>query len=211
MNWRDRFVTNVVSSAAALLLGWGTAFAADFSDPDWPCIQRKVPHLSAGQMWAGPPLDDAVMKKALSAQDSTGLAEKLAVRRTSIEEADALIAEFADALGAERRPEELTALFVRVFARIERERSEIIEGISRYARKQEGLSRKIEAMQDQLTELNSAAEPDLDKVEELEDAIAWDTRIFHDRAQSLTYVCETPVILEQRAFALGRSISALIE
>ena len=34
-----------------------------------------------------------------------------------------------------------------------------------------------------------------------------DQRIFTDRQQSLSHVCETPVILEQRAFALGRAIA----
>jgi hypothetical protein len=53
------------------------------------------------------------------------------------------------------------------------------------------------------------AEPkDFDRIEELEDTLAWETRIFRDRAQSLTYVCETPVLLEQRAFAIARLIAA---
>ena len=41
-------------------------------------------------------------------------------------------------------------------------------------------------------------------------ALDWDQRIFTERQQSLTYVCETPVILEQRAFALGRIIAAQV-
>ena len=42
----------------------------------------------------------------------------------------------------------------------------------------------------------------------VEEELDWSTRIFQDRQQSLTYVCETPVILEQRAFALGRAVEA---
>jgi hypothetical protein len=44
----------------------------------------------------------------------------------------------------------------------------------------------------------------------LEDRLAWEARIFKERAQSLTYVCETPVLLEQRAFAIARTLAALI-
>ena len=37
----------------------GPGAAADPTDPDWPCVQRKVPELSIGQMWSGPLPDDA--------------------------------------------------------------------------------------------------------------------------------------------------------
>lgn len=37
--------------ALALLLGAAPGRAADAADPDWPCIQRRVPHLSLGQVW----------------------------------------------------------------------------------------------------------------------------------------------------------------
>ena len=47
-----------------------------------------------------------------------------------------------------------------------------------------------------------------EKIDAAEAQLDWSTRIFQDRQQSLTYVCETPVILEQRAFALGRAIAA---
>ena len=45
-------------------------------------------------------------------------------------------------------------------------------------------------------------------MDEVEKQLDWSTRIFQDRQQSLTYVCETPVVLEQRAFALGRAVES---
>ena len=54
--------------------------AADFSDPTWPCIQRKVENLSLGLMWphevaqAGGAADDALPR------DAANLAETLALR-----------------------------------------------------------------------------------------------------------------------------------
>lgn len=186
------------------------ATAADFSDPDWPCIQRKVPHLSVGQMWAGPPIEDKDMKAWRKVEDVAALVPVLSVRRTAQEDADALIAAFAEEAGPERE-EKLRLLFAGAFSLIDRERSQIIGGIARYARTQTTLSKTIEEAQNKLTELNKAAEPDWDTIEELEDKVFWETRIYKDRAQSLTYVCESPVILERRAFALARSIMAAME
>ena len=37
---------------------------------------------------------------------------------------------------------------------------------------------------------------------------AWDKRIFDERNQALHYVCETPVLLEQRLFEIARRIQA---
>jgi hypothetical protein len=46
-----------------------------------------------------------------------------------------------------------------------------------------------------------------DRMEELQDIVTWDARIYTERAQSLTFVCETPVLLEKRAFALAKAVS----
>ena len=43
---------------------------------------------------------------------------------------------------------------------------------------------------------------------ELETKFAWDRRIFQERSQSLTYVCEVPQLLEQRLGELARLIQA---
>ncbi|MBL7405792.1 hypothetical protein INQ30_26045, partial [Escherichia coli] len=43
---------------------------------------------------------------------------------------------------------------------------------------------------------------------ELETKFAWDRRIFQERSQSLTYVCEVPQLLEQRLGEIARLIQA---
>lgn len=196
--------------AAALAL---PAVAADFSDPDWPCVQRKVVNLSWGMMWTGLPIDES-LGDWRDDPEIRALAETIAVRRTPIEEAEARIAAFADGLG-EDRERRLALLFKAAFELIDRERAQIVNGIGRYARKQAGLAERIDEARIEfaaLTEAERAAEGEdldrLDRIEELEDQIAWDTRIFDERQRSLTYVCESPVLLEQRAFALARAIMA---
>ena len=42
---------------------------------------------------------------------------------------------------------------------------------------------------------------------ELSDRLNWELRIFDERQKSLRFVCEVPVLIEQRLFALARAIS----
>jgi hypothetical protein len=64
------------------VLAAGPAPAQPVEDPDWPCVQRKVPSLSLGQMWGGPIpqgnwRDDPRME---------ALAGEIAARRSPLEE-----------------------------------------------------------------------------------------------------------------------------
>ena len=192
-----------VALAATLLAPM--ALAADFKDKSWPCIQRKVPTLSIGQMWTGPLVDETVQPDA----EASALARAIAVRRTTLEEAETLIERYAVSLG-EDRTEKLAVLFRTVFEQINRERATVISGIGRYAAKQTGLSERVDGLQQELATLEAKDEKsddEWDRLEELQDIVTWDARIYTERAQSLTYVCETPVILEKRAFALAKAVS----
>lgn len=187
--------------ALGLILA-GPAWAASGTDPEWPCIQRKQPHLSLGQVWTGPVPDERATQLARDPQIDA-LAARLEQRRLPIEEAEAEIARFAAGADDAR----LTALMVAIMGKIEPDRTALIEGIARYGQGQVELARRIEERRAAMSELEAAAEPDFDAIDAAEEALDWDQRIFTERQQSLTYVCETPVILEQRAFALGRAIA----
>jgi len=41
--------------------------------------------------------------------------------------------------------------------------------------------------------------------------VEWDTRIFDERIKTIGYVCEVPVLIEQRLFALARAIQQSLE
>ncbi len=190
-----------------LLLGMallaGAAQAQDHADPDWPCVQRKQPHLSLGQMWSGPAPDEAVQALAQS-PEIAALADRLEQRRLPVAEAEAEIAAFAQGADNAR----LTALMVAIFDRVEPDRSALIEGIARYGHKLVALAARIEDDRHKMAALEAAATPDFDAIDAQEEQLDWNTRIFQDRQQALTYVCETPVLLEQRVFALARAIAA---
>ena len=178
-------------------------------DPDWPCIQRKVPHLAVAQLWSGPPVsEDTAWREDAEVAHLVSVAS---ARRTDLESLQPLL----DQLGSseeQSRDDRLVALFAGVFQTIDRERARIIDGIEGFARKHRALAEQIDRRDEEIREVEDAAAPDdhdaLDRIEELQDQQSWDIRIYQDRQKSLTYVCETPVILERRAFALARMIQA---
>lgn len=190
----------------AFILSAQTAVAAGPADPDWPCIQRRQPALSVAQIWGGPALaPEAEARAADPALRALGL--QLALRRTSLEEAGTLINDFAT-----RQPvAEQQALFLATFEQLQSSRSRVMAGITRYAHKQASLDAQIAEQRRSFDALTTAGTKDFDAIDKAELAVDWSTRIFIDRQQSLTYVCETPVILEQRAFALARLFAAAMK
>ncbi|MFK8252157.1 hypothetical protein [Ancylobacter terrae] len=197
------------AAALALLLyaAPGPAQAADATGL-WPCIQPKVASLAAAQMWAGDPVEGLTWRDDPQVAD---LVPVLAARRTPIDSATTMIDDFAKQAGAGRN-KRLTLLFAGVFDQINTQRSRILSGIERYAQHQVDLSKRIR--QDSLdlaTAKKDTSDAGKAKAVELEKQLLWDTRIYDTRTQAVTAVCESPVILEQRAFALARAIQNAME
>jgi hypothetical protein len=191
--------------AALLVAASLPAAAATVENPEWPCIQRLVPEIAPGMIWAGPPLD-SVEGQANPVIDQ--LAGELAARRVPLEAAEAQVEDFARTLADEQKDEQLTRLFARTLEIINSDRSSIIQGITKYARGQRALAETITEKNERLSELPR------DQVVERDTLIAerdWDIRIYDDRERSLTYLCEQPVLLEQRAFTLARTIASHLE
>lgn len=203
---------NIKISAAALLLLMlsGPALGAGNDDPDWPCVQRKIPALSAGMMWAGPPVSAEIEAGWSNDARLVPLVAHISARRTTLDEAADQISVYAASLAADKKPAKLTALFAGVLATINAERAQIMTGITKYTRKQQQLADTIRQTRKAFSDALKV-EPKTDEsrktVRELEQKLSWQSRIHQDRERSLIYVCESPVILEQRAFALAREIA----
>jgi hypothetical protein len=140
------------------------------------------------------------------------VARRMASRRVPVEAVTAEAQGLVAGLEGEARARELAAFFEAIVARINVERGQVISGIGRYARRQAALSDAVEARQLELARLEAAPADARDeaRIEALRAALSWDVRIFRERQQSLTYVCETPTLLERRAFALGRALGGLL-
>jgi len=189
----------------ALLLAQPTfVHAEDYSDPTWPCVQRKVEHLSLGIMWPYP-VPDHELSEALAPAAET-FVDTLILRRVSLEEVESITTEFAQT-HSQLTEDDYTLIFQAIFEKIDRHRKKLIDGIGRYSLSQIDLAARIDAARVDMDTEMAKQDPDFDKVDALEEQLDWDQRIYRDRAQSLLYVCETPVILEKRAYAIAQTLS----
>ena len=185
------------------------SLAADPRYPDWPCTQAKVPEISLAAVWAGPPLDDIKDKWKNDARVSA-LVPKLAARRTSLEDAQKAITEFlASSIADKTTAGKL--LFTGLFDTLNAQRSSVLNGLERVMRKQREAADKIRAYTLALQALQDAPNPDQAKVEEFGNQLVWETRIFEDRRRVVKFVCEVPTAIDQRLFALGRTIQQEME
>jgi hypothetical protein len=177
------------------------------ADPDWPCVQRLVPELSAAAVWDGP--DFEKYRKTWQSQPAVrDLVAEVAPRRTRMADVEKAVAAFAESLGADKDAA-LTAAFAGIFSAINDDRSQLIAGIKRYAKNQQILAAKIRDLSSEMAALAAQAVPESDtRRQQLREQWEWDTRIHKDRERSLTALCEQPVLLEQRLFVLTRAIRA---
>jgi len=203
MNWR--MITGALLAVAA---STECGLAADPRFPDWPCAQAKVPELSLAAVWAGPSLDDIQGKWKDDARIGT-LVAKLAARRTPLEEAEKDIKAFLAGSSAKAASGKL--LFAGLFDTLNAQRSSVMMGLERVTRKQREAAEKIRSDTVDLQGLQSASPPDQSKIDQLSNQLLWETRIFEDRRHVVKYVCEVPTEIDQRLFALGRTIQQEIE
>jgi len=196
-------------ATAMLCAGLRLAGAADPRYPDWPCVQAKVPDLSIAAMWDGPSIEQA--SKAW--QDNAtirNLVVRLAARRVPVEEAQKSIEDFLAGAGG-AKADKGVLLFAGLFETLNRERAEVMNGLERLQRTQRELADHIKAEASALHEQQDKSQPDQARIDDLNNEVEWNTRIFEDRRKSVRYACEVPVIIERRLFALGRTIRQELE
>ena len=180
------------------------SLAADPRYPDWPCEQAKVPEISVAQVWAGPPLGDASTKWK-DDPNISALVARLAPRKVPVEDAQKKITEFLSSPGIDK----MTAgklLFAGLFDTLNAERSSVMNGLVRVTHKQRQAAEKIRSDTIALQALQDATTRDQPRIDELGNQLVWETRIFEDRHRVVKFVCEVPTTIDQRLFALARSI-----
>ena len=198
----------ILSNAlAAGLLAWSAPAAAeDFSDPTWPCVQRKVERLSIGLMWPEPVPDTALEGDLADAVETLGAT--LALRRVGEDEMRSAIDRFVSAHGASG--DLMGRVFAESFRRLAQRRTRIIGGIADMSLGQADLAARIDAARAEFDTISARDDPDFDRLDTLEEKIDWDERIYTDRQKSITYVCETPVLLEKRLYAIAQMLQAAV-
>lgn len=183
-----------------------SALSAQGDDPDWPCIQRKVPELSIGQIWTGP---DLLPQAKDWSQDEgvSKLVDDLAARRLPLAEAKEKINAYRDTLPTDQRLLHIAMLIQGLFDKMNGERSHVISGIARYAHRQRDLAASLRREGSALDAMRVRSDADQNHVTLRSEQLLLQTRIFQERVQSLTYVCEVPTLIEQRLYALVRMLA----
>jgi hypothetical protein len=181
------------------------ALALDPRYPDWPCQQLKVPGIAVASVWNGPSIDGVDAKPTDSKQ--ADLVARLVARRTPIEDAKTLIADYLVGTDAEKQQKAKT-LFASLYSTLNAQRDEVMSGIERFSRKQKSAAEDIRAEAQKLRDMQDKAGADQAQTENIASQLAWQTRIFEDRRKSTSYVCEVPVQIEKRLFDLGSAIAS---
>lgn len=201
--FRSVALTAVLASTALPALG------ADYSDPTWPCVARKVESLSLGLMWPHPvPEADSVTDPALQA-DVAELADALGLRRVELETLRPAVESFAETYSGD--PKALGLVFARVFNSLNKRRSRIITGIGEFSLNQIALADKIDLAREEMDSVLQASAPDFDRADVLEEQLDWDQLIYTDRQRSIQYLCETPQIIERRLFSIGQMLQQVAQ
>ena len=107
-----------------------------------------MPTISAGAVWSGP--DPAGAGDWGKDFEAAALAQKLASRRTSPEEADQLVEAFAKH-PTQDKAQRLTRVFAGVLEVINTERDRVLHGIERYARGQRRLADRVRDESDRIS------------------------------------------------------------
>jgi hypothetical protein len=184
------------------------ALALDPRYPDWPCQQLKVPEISIASVWSGPPIEAADKEKSTDPKEAE-LVARLAARRTSMDDARKLIAEYV-AGAPEVKRQKATSLFAALYSTLNAQRDQVMNAIERFSRKQKAMAEDIREQTRKIREIQDKPDADQSSSEQLTTQLSWQTRIFEDRRKSTAYVCDVPVLIEKRLFDLGRAIQDVL-
>jgi hypothetical protein len=188
--------------------------AAVAGSPDWPCVQRKVPAISAAQIWDGPSIEGLKIENDEKIQELTSY---LVSRRITGEEAEKAIKDYVATLPAGDRDKKLTELFASVLAKVNSDREFVMHRIEVFQKRQKGRAEEIEREGQKL----SAKDQVIPAEEQLgpRDAVLtpeqqeynWNARIFQERQQNITVACEIPGLIEQHVYDIAKLIRAQMQ
>lgn len=195
----------LIAGVTASAPGW-TQAPPRHADPDWPCPQRLIIKLSAGQFWSGPDVKAAGDWQGHA--DVAALVQKISPRKVSTEQGEALIRSFASGLGDDR-PRALTLAFAGLLEETNRQRAELIERIQTFARRQRELADIAARAGEDLRKIPADATGEaVEQRQDLEQRRHYVSKAFEETQRTLRYACEAPVQLESRLGAFARALQA---
>lgn len=202
---RRAAVPALFAAAAALASAPAAAQPHRGGDPDWPCVQRLVPTLTAAALWPGPPAEGEWRTEP----EVAALVGRIAPRAVAEAEGVAAIAEFAAPLGPAARRRLLPLVFAGALEETNRQRAALIGQIRGFARRQRDLAELVRTIG---AELNAVPDtPDAAaRRAELQQRYGFTAKAFEDAERTMRYACEAPVRLEGRLGAYARALRAAL-
>ena len=179
----------------------------------WPCVQRYQPSVSAGTFWPYELLEDVDWDEEPRVRS---LADAVTERAVPLEEAREKIRMFLESQeqdAGEDLQKTASLLITALDKLINSKRDRIVKGIARFSERQQMMISRIETQARKIEELKAAAAADSDAemLKDLEVRQKWDVRVFDEREDLVGHLCEQPVLMEQKFFALGRDVVAYLE
>lgn len=205
---------SVVLGLTMMALGLGISDAraqrAATGPPDWPCVQRLIPELAWGTIWAGP--SPEALEPSWWEDEEIGRVVRFATARETprdeaLQRVRDFVAKVANQPEADREAR-LTLLFAGLFERVNRERSRVIERIRSASRGQVKRLDRLAELVDELEALRASSEASVEDIEQLRKELHWEQRTFQKRQQLLPVLCEKPSLLEEELSRMVRAIRA---
>ena len=192
-----------------LALAANAVAAPPAADPDWPCQQRLVPHLSPATYWTGPAPPAGVDWHAdpkLSA-----LIEAISPRDVPTEDGIAKLTAFAQSLPAAERAKSVSLAFTALVEQTNEERDAVIARLKSLGARQRSLATRIESDEAALQAIPADASGDQAAeragITERHDLLV---RSYHDIGETIRYACQVPSDLDARLGAYARALQALL-
>jgi hypothetical protein len=171
------------------------------ADPDWPCEQLLVPHLTAASYWSGP-LDTSGNWR--DDKEVAAMVARISPRRVTAEEGLREIGAFDKSLTADR-VRRLQLLFRGLLDATDRTRAGLIAELKGIGRRQRELAALVARLRAQLDAIppdatGAAAAQRVD----LQQRHDFSARNFDEIQRTIRYACEAPVELDARLGAWAR-------
>jgi hypothetical protein len=119
-----------------------------------------------------------------------------------IAEVQAAVAKLAGSADPDAK-DKIKRAFLAAFNELVRQRSEIIDGLDRFGRKQREMAARIRAENETA---HQAETPGLATNDAALQKLQWDLRVYDDRRRTVSYVCEAPQAIEARIGAIVKIV-----
>ena len=91
------------------------------------------------------------------------------------------------------------------------ERNTVIAGLDRFGARQKELAAELRNDNEKLRTMQAEPAARASDVNQMTQQITWEAQVFQDRRQALSYACDVPGKIEQRLFALARTIQEALQ